>query len=208
VLVSSPSLPYIGKGRWAIPTNLLKGKEVHSILQELCIKAQTKIETSSTSRTPTHNPQILFKELKQDIIRAMRQLARSLVPKIQKTIQLKQAKLEKILNDSSLDSEQQQIVALELEEEIATLEKSAFSTKRLHVAARNRLEGETVSKYWTNINKDKTPRDNFHMIKHLNIDPQDMRGTHKGWLSWQGTTTMIYRQKILLQRQDRQWQAL
>jgi endonuclease/exonuclease/phosphatase family metal-dependent hydrolase len=32
VVVASPSLPYIGKGRWMIPTNLLKNKEVHTIL--------------------------------------------------------------------------------------------------------------------------------------------------------------------------------
>jgi hypothetical protein len=46
---------------------------------------------------------------------------------------------------------------MKLEEDIFNLEKTAHSTKRMHVAARNRLEGETISKYWTQLNKAKTP---------------------------------------------------
>src|SRR5438552_10753501 len=42
---------------------------------------------------------------------------------------------------------------------------------RSNVAVRNRLEGETNSKYWIQINKAKTPRDTIQALKYPDSDP-------------------------------------
>ena len=62
-------------------------------------------------------------------------------------------------------------MSLQIEEEIAHLEKTKHMTACSHVAARNRLEGETISKYWTQINKAKTPRDTIQILKYPDIYP-------------------------------------
>jgi hypothetical protein len=54
---------------------------------------------------------------------------------------------------------------------VGHLERSMYSTKCLHIAAKNRLEGETISRYWTQLNKEKTPRDTIQMLKYPGTDP-------------------------------------
>jgi hypothetical protein len=171
VLISSPTLPYVGKGRWTIPTNLLKNKTLLDEIQRLTLIAQTKIEEATAIRTPENNPQTIYKKLKDDILNTARQMSKTLIPRITKTIQTKQKQLTNILDNPTLSLEQKQITSMELEEDIAKLEKTIYINKRMHIATRNRLEGETISKYWTQLNKTKTPRDTILMLKLPNSNP-------------------------------------
>ncbi|KAL4262696.1 hypothetical protein AB1N83_007254 [Pleurotus pulmonarius] len=53
----------------------------------------------------------------------------------------------------------QNVSAATIEEEIQILEARRHQQVRYTTAAMNRIHGETVSKYWTALNKAKTPRD-------------------------------------------------
>jgi hypothetical protein len=79
--------------------------------------------------------------------------------------------IKQVLNNPSIEQSQQQIIALELEEELANQEKTLFASKCLHVAARHKLEGETISKYWINVNKAKTLRDTLALLKYPKTNP-------------------------------------
>jgi ribonuclease HI/exonuclease III len=170
VLISSPTLPYVGKGRWMMPVNLLKNKTLLNEIQKLTQEVQKTLE-ETTLRTPEINPQTIYKRLKEDILKIARQISKTQTPKLTKTIQKKQKQLASILENPNLNLEYKQITSMELEEEIAKLEKITYTTKRMHIAAKNRLEGETISKYWTQLNKSKTPRDTILMLKYPNSTP-------------------------------------
>jgi hypothetical protein len=139
-----------------LPINLLKNKNLVEAIQKLVCEAQIKIEEAVNSNNADHTPQLLYQ--------TARQTSRTLVPKTTKLIQNKQRQLEHTLNDMNLDLMQKQVISMKLKEDIYNLEKTIYANKRMHVAARNRLEGEMISKYWTQTNKAKAPRDTLLML--------------------------------------------
>ncbi len=60
--------------------------------------------------------------------------------------------------------------AAHFQNEIASLQKKTGDKVKLAASTRNRLEGKTISKYWTAISKARTPRD---MIACLNVPGTD-----------------------------------
>jgi hypothetical protein len=58
-----------------------------------------------------------------------------------------------------------------LEERIAQLENHRYKKARTATAAHDKLEGETISKYWSEVNKSKTPRDAIYALEKPNTIP-------------------------------------
>ncbi|THH18572.1 hypothetical protein EUX98_g8936 [Antrodiella citrinella] len=70
------------------------------------------------------------------------------------------------VNGNSLLSEEERLAkAGPLQEKLTQLAQKRHRKKCLDVATRNKLEGETISKYWSQINKDKKPRDVIFALK-------------------------------------------
>jgi hypothetical protein len=93
-----------------------------------------------------------------------------MIPKTEKDISTLKKKLTETLNNTETTTEEKQLQAM-LQEEMDTLEKVRHMSARSNIAVRNRLEGETISKYWTQINKAKTPRDTIQALKYPESDP-------------------------------------
>ena len=53
VQVTSENMPFIGKGRWAIPVNLLKNRKLKRETQELTRQLQTEVEQSARENHST-----------------------------------------------------------------------------------------------------------------------------------------------------------
>ena len=74
-----------------------------------------------------------------------------------------------IMNNASLTEEEKKLNSATALEIINQIEKSRHNSIRLQTAARNKLEGETVSKYWSQLNKERTPRDTILALKSLGL---------------------------------------
>jgi ribonuclease HI/exonuclease III len=205
--ITSPNLPYVGKGRWMIPAHLLKNKKFLKEVQQLSIKLEKEIELIGTSRSDYNNPQILFKKFKDEVIKAAKKGAKILASMAQKQMQYNQQQLGEILNNPSINEEDKQILSMQLEEKLAQAEKSRHQAARAQVAARNKLEGETISKYWTQTTKGKTPRDTIQILKYPGTNPPQVeknsnkmaelaRDYHSN-LQTQGMATGLDRQKAM-----------
>jgi Reverse transcriptase (RNA-dependent DNA polymerase) len=58
-----------------------------------------------------------------------------------------------------------------LEEKIAQLENQRYKKARTATAAHDRLEGETISKYWSKVNKSQSPRDVIYALEKPGTNP-------------------------------------
>jgi hypothetical protein len=74
-------------------------------------------------------------------------------------MQTNQTKLNQVLNDPSIEMDEKRLLSTELEEKFTQLERTRHQLAQSHMATRNLLQGEMISKYWTQLNRAKTPRD-------------------------------------------------
>src|SRR5271156_502072 len=169
--ITSPKTPYIGKGRWTMPLTLLKNKHMMNKIQEKTLELEAELNSNTMLRTNTYNLQTLWKSLKNEIINIARNQAKITIPKLEKEIKDLEEKLKLIQNDPNADEPSKMLDSLQIEEEITFLEKKRHQNIRINTEVRNKLEGETISKYWSQINKEKAPRDTINFIKIPQSNP-------------------------------------
>lgn len=86
---------------------------------------------------------------------------------IQKIIQL-EGQLDCTLNDNNINYKEKIFSAALLQERIIKLQKQRYNIKNANSKTQNYLYGETISKYWINLNKSKRPRDIIYKLKEPN----------------------------------------
>ncbi|KAK0441752.1 Endonuclease/exonuclease/phosphatase, partial [Desarmillaria tabescens] len=150
--------PYIGHGRWTMPLYLLKNKSMMEEIRNLGIELETQIEKLEfNNRTETKNAQTFYKEFKTQMTNTIRNQARISVPKLTQKIMQLEGQLDRTLNDKNLDNEEKTLSAALIQERIIELQKQKYNTKNMKSKVKNHLYGETISKYWINLNKTKKP---------------------------------------------------
>jgi exonuclease III len=157
--------PYIGKGRWTMPHFLLKDNKLIQEIQLLGRGMESCLE--GNERSPTINPQTTFKHFKDEMIKIIRDKAKVAIPKMERQIKNLHKDLDNLLKSPDLDTDVTRHSAGILEERIAKLESQRHQKARKATAAHNRLEGETVSKYWSQVNKSRRPRDMIYALQKL-----------------------------------------
>ena len=175
VQISSENMPFIGKGRWAIPVNLLKNRGLKKKTQELAKALQQEVERSLLERHETDNPQVALKTFKTKIIDTYRDYQKMHQPKLENAIKSLQRELEGKANEPNLSTEDILDQSALISERINALEKKRKDGARLLSSARNRLEGETLSKHWIRSAKESTPRDTIRALKN----PLDSSASHE-----------------------------
>lgn len=164
--------PFLGTGRWTIPLFLLKDKELSLAFNDLGLKLENDISNSLTNRTPVNNPQTLFKTFKDQIIALCRTRARSAIPKIDMTIKKLKTQLKTSLNPpTDVPVDDILLNAGLVQERITQLETAKFLSSRTSSLAHYRIDGETINKYWSQINKSRSPRDYIPSLQVLASDP-------------------------------------
>ena len=181
MLMTTPLSPHIGKGRWSIPLHLLKEKAFKQEIKRQGLVLERDIQLlEGAYRSQSHNPQTLLKEFKEKVIKIAKVHAKASVPRLEKKIELLEKELKEVLNDMSVKEEERILSSLVIQEQITYLERKRHVSKRLNIEVRNKLEGETISKYWSQINKEKSPRDTIPQLKDPNIIPERYeRMSHK-----------------------------
>ncbi|KAJ3480915.1 hypothetical protein NLI96_g8028 [Meripilus lineatus] len=161
--------PYIGKGRWTIPPYILEDRNLQLEIQIMGQELERKLLTGQ--RTEQSNPQTLFQTFKEQIRIAAKERTKNKIPKITQQIESLEAKIKQVQQDPNYAEDQDaQSLSREIHERIKFLTKEKAKSNSDKIAARYRIEGEMNSKYWSQINKEKRPRDIIFALKN----PEDM----------------------------------
>ena len=170
VKVMDQKAPYIGRGRWTMPLHMLKYTALIKEIQILGAELEQKID-SGQQRTSVVNPQVHFQSFKNEIAKITRAKAKVEVPKMNLQIQHLQKEREDLLKGQTTDTVETQLSLGLLEERIAQLETQRYKKARTATAAHDRLQGETISKYWSEVNKSKAQRDIIYALEKPNTNP-------------------------------------
>jgi len=162
--ISTPSSPRVGRGRWAIPTRLLKKKQIKDELQTLGRKLQNELE-SMTIRSEQSNPQSLLRHFKTKVRETMRNYDRKLQPQIQNKIRNLTEKLSQTVNNQTMPIDEIKITATHIKKEIQSLLKETHRRNRDMISAIDAVEGERIGKTWSNRHKENKPRDTIKCLR-------------------------------------------
>lgn len=166
VQIAHEEAPLIGKGRWACPDFVLKDRQLSIKVKELGLSAQQEIDAiRRAGRTQDVNPQRTYHKF---ITEAMN-LAKERERIIKAQTQLKESTLSKAIdatskNQSLSDMERSNKLG-KLKSELKNLKQDEHENSRRFIAAKDHLEGETVSKYYFQVNKESKPRDVIHALE-------------------------------------------
>ena len=86
VQVTSENMPFIGKGRWAIPIGLMKNRWLKREMQQLARQLQTEINQVTPKNCLDNNPQLALKAFKTKVVALYREYQRTHQPKLENTI--------------------------------------------------------------------------------------------------------------------------
>jgi hypothetical protein len=163
---ANPGAPYIGKGRWSIPLYLIKHRKTIQLIEELGIQLEKDIDNvTEDSRNLEKNPQKLFSAFKIELVKKVRDFSRTETPKMDVRISNLKKDLHSILNNPEDSTVEIQTKAAYVEERIKQLELMRHTKIRDNLAAKSRMENETLSKSWINANKEGCPRDTIQALR-------------------------------------------
>lgn len=170
VIVTNPETPYIGPGRWTLPLFLLQDKEFRLEAIAASIELQNQL-SDLTERRENHNPQTIFKDFKDIIKEKAIRRAKVAVPKKRKTLERLKAAKESVENNPELDDETKVAESRLLAEQAQLIERQLLEKARTATKVQNTKQGEKISKYWVNINKETKPREYIHQLKIPDSNP-------------------------------------
>ncbi|TRM55264.1 Endonuclease/exonuclease/phosphatase, partial [Schizophyllum amplum] len=151
--ITNPAAPYIGRGWPTWPKHLINGdRELNEYIKSKGLTVQKTIqelEEGHRVRTEQLNAQILFKEFKDDIFAKCRERARIVVPRMQKAINQLKSRIEQMERNTDLAADEKIFSLAKLQESLENLELRRYDNAKTSSKVRYRLEGETVSKYWS-----------------------------------------------------------
>ena len=167
--------PYIGKGRWTWPLNVLRDKKIMEEVVKRGLKLQEdigKLKASPNERTDLYNPQTLWRAFKTEITTTVAKEAKIKSYKRQTKIRkLKKDREETLANqDFEVDGELQWHEAL-LASEIEHLEKVSSQNHREQLKAKISWHGEKLGGTWSNLSRPKKPRDAIQRLQVPNSTP-------------------------------------
>lgn len=167
VKVATEDAPVIGPGRWVWPTHILKDKKLTAYIHEqgTIVEAEINRLLRTGERSDEANIQTVWATFKDRVNEFARERAKIVIPRLTKEIQTMEAKLDAVTNDESITEEERILAAAIVTEKLASLEMKRHKSTRANVQARNRLEGEVISRYWSRLNKSKAPREVFKRLK-------------------------------------------
>ncbi|KAE9382860.1 DNase I-like protein, partial [Gymnopus androsaceus JB14] len=164
VQITSENAPTHGRGRWRIPEYVVKDKDMLEYVHQQGIIAQKELD-SLTNRSQSCNPQTVWNTFKTKLIEKARERSRQIIPGLVRQINETQLELDGVLDNILLADPEKAEKAAKLHDKIAKLEQSRYSQMQKDQKARHKLEGEIPSRYWSNANKEKKPRDLIYTLR-------------------------------------------
>lgn len=165
--VTTMTAPYIGPGRWTMPLFLLTDQPFLRSIDALGSTLAADINDMTTNTVDARSPiQARFRKFKDDVITVARARARAKIPAIDRAIRELKARLKIITASAAyLTDVDSMLEAGLIQQRLVSLESRRFLNARAVARAHYRFEGDTISKYWSLINKNKRPRDLIYKLR-------------------------------------------
>ena len=172
VQLTLENMPYIGRGRWAIPVNLLKNKRLKKETQQLAREMQDKVKRAGVAGNARDGPQVVLRTFKTKVVELYRNHQKTSQPRLENAIRSLQKEMQDAPNVEGLSQDEVHEQTGLIAERIEALERKRRDEARLLGSARNRLEGETMSKHWARSARESTPRDTIRVLRNPLQDPE------------------------------------
>ena len=166
VQVTSENMPFVGKGRWAIPVGLMKNKWLKKETQRLARQLQTNVDQVTPKNHPNNNPQLALKAFKTKVVTLYREYQWTHQPKLENAIKSLRKELKHKADMPNLMADEIQEQSKLITEQIEAFKKKRRDGVRLLYSARNRLEGKTMSKHWVRSARESTPHDTIRALRN------------------------------------------
>ncbi|PPQ78824.1 hypothetical protein CVT24_002384, partial [Panaeolus cyanescens] len=175
VKIENPSMPFIGKGRWAMPNSVIKNEQLTSSIKEAGRLAHEEAKTNTQEIQKIHGA---FKKKIQNQIREYMRVA---IPKLHRLRDQKQKEIKELLTraerlqqgEESNEYPHLMASAASKEEELREISAQIHHKKRDEIAAKFWKEGEVIGKAWINVNKEIEPRDTIYRLKKPGTNPPE-----------------------------------
>jgi exonuclease III/ribonuclease HI len=164
VRVLSEDTPFQGPGRWSLPLYLLRDKKTKHEISERATKLGNDIDRAKYRRSAETNPQTLYKTFKRELAEFGRQRAKETMPAHKKSIEQLILQREKLANDPRLTPGEKKDAIIAITEQINEKEEKRHSLARTSTSARDALEGERITRYWSAVN---APAKRTNTIRNL-----------------------------------------
>ncbi|KAJ7601953.1 Endonuclease/exonuclease/phosphatase, partial [Mycena polygramma] len=165
VQIAHEDAPSIGKKRWSIPVHLLSDKILAKSIRESGEKALKTISDLNGMRTHDVNPQTIWANFKSEITEVAKAREKAIVPKIIQQQRKLEAALKRVTNSTSTEEKDKIPEAVEITAKIHALEIKRHSKVRSNTAINSKIHNETLSREWTQTNKERKPRDMIYALR-------------------------------------------
>ena len=164
--LSSESGPDTGPGRWVWPEYLLKDKKLVEYIHIEGMKIQETLREleQQGNRSDTNNAQMHWEDFKDKITKKARERAKIVIPHLKKKIEDLEAELNKLEVNTETNNEEKIFMMASLTEKLQGLEQQRHQATRNSIKIKSYLYGETISKYWTGLNKKQTSKLLIHRL--------------------------------------------
>jgi exonuclease III len=152
VRILSEGTPFQGPGRWSLPLYLLRDTKTKNEIKRLALELEKEIDRCTYRRTPERNPQSLFKTFKSELATFGRQRAKETTPALKREVEELTTQRKKLANDPRLTPAEKKDATIAITERINAQEEKRHTLARISTAARDTLEGERITKYWSATN--------------------------------------------------------
>ncbi|KAJ3873071.1 hypothetical protein F5051DRAFT_444576 [Lentinula edodes] len=163
--ITCETAPDIGKGRWCWPKHIMYDKYLTLYIKKEGLILQAKLDELEDQPNRAYETQILWSGLQDRIAKEARKRAKIIIPRIDKQIKDTETNLRLIEDDQTLTDDERSLLVTLLSKKLAELENKRHQSKRQNVKARNIVHGETISRYWSAMNKSKSPRETIQRLR-------------------------------------------
>ncbi|KAH9911754.1 Endonuclease/exonuclease/phosphatase, partial [Fomitopsis serialis] len=171
--LSSDNAPFIGRGRWTMPLNIIQDQEFIKDIVKMGIRMNHGDPPLPDDHRPLPaNAQSLLKRFKEDVVSAARARLKKKVPKMTAAIRSTEEKIRDLLQSADPDADAGlQTELSSLQDKLSNLQRKRYACTKEASSARYALNAERPSKYWSNINKERKPRDVMYSLKVPESNP-------------------------------------
>ncbi|EPS95047.1 hypothetical protein FOMPIDRAFT_1133216 [Fomitopsis schrenkii] len=170
--------PYIGKGRWAMPIHLLQDQ---TFINEVVALGDTMTRHAllildSPDRSATDNPQLILRDFKARAKVMAQKRLKEKTPKLDAAIRKLRGQAKAIQSEPGFaeDAEKQAEANL-LTDRVLDLERRRHGKIAIATRTHYALNAEKVTKYWSEVNKERKPRDLFFALHKPGSDVMENR---------------------------------
>ena len=180
VKASIPEAPNIGKGRWQIPTYILKDADTVEEINSMGKKALDDIKANRYRRTAIANPQTIFARFKCNVTELCQKKAKKMHPTILNKIEKLKDRLNTINNNPLVPEEDKMLESLVMKTEILELKRILFKSSKVYTKTKHHVHTEMICRDWIRLNCAKKPCDTiFSLYNPLERDHTDEHDSQK-----------------------------